>query len=63
MRDAAPLSLVLSSHDMDASWEDHLSTQLYEAAARGQSRKFNQLLADGVNPNSANPTVIARGGV
>lgn len=58
MQDAAremPLSLVLASRDMGAAWEDQLSSRLYEAAARGQSRKFNQLLADGANPNWSHP--------
>ena len=58
MRDPAreiPLSLVLSSRDTNAAWEDDLSSRLWEAAARGQSRKFNELLAHGANPNWAHP--------
>ena len=58
MRDPAremPLSLVLSSRDTNAAREDHLSSRLWEAAARGQSRKFNELLAHGANPNWAHP--------
>ena len=59
MRDPArdmPLSLVLSSRDTNAAREDHLSSRLWEAAARGQSREFNELLAlHGANPNWAHP--------
>ena len=36
---------------MTCSWDDYLSQSLYEAAARGQARTFNQLLAEGANPN------------
>ena len=58
MRDPAremPLSLVLSSRDTNAAREDHLSSRLWEAAARGQTRNFNELLAHGANPNWAHP--------
>ena len=40
---------------MTCSWDDYLSRSLYESAARGQVRTFNQLLAEGVNPNWCRP--------
>ena len=40
---------------MTCSWDDYLSRSLYESAARGQIRTFNQLLAEGVNPNWCRP--------
>ena len=40
---------------MTCSWDDYLAQNLYEAAARGQIRTFNQLLAEGANPNWRRP--------
>ena len=40
---------------MTCSWDVYLSQSLYEATARGQIRTFNQLLAEGANPNWHRP--------
>lgn len=40
---------------MDAASEGHLSRQLYEAVARGQTRRFNELLDQGANPDRCWP--------
>ena len=40
---------------VNASWEEHLSTRLCEAVARGRTRKFNELLAEGADPNWSSP--------
>ena len=39
----------------NASWGEHLPTRLSEAVARGHMRTFNELLAEGADPNWSSP--------